>query len=88
MYINLWVFLTAGVILGVPFLMVVVVNAHKTKLKELEIEALKIKKANIEAEVEAAVNKKLGDQLNRIEVLEAIVTDSNYELNEKITRLK
>jgi hypothetical protein len=48
---------------------------------------LRLEKANLETEVAAAVNKTLGDQLSRIEVLEAIVTDKNYNLNEKITRL-
>lgn len=85
---NLWVFLTSVIALGVPFLIVIVVTIHKRKLKELEIEALKIEKINLQAEVESAVNKKLGDQLNRIEILEAIVTDKNYDLNEKITKLK
>lgn len=88
MEVNLWAFLAVSVILGVVFLVVLITNISKTKQKALELELLKTKKANIEAEVEAAVNKKLGDQLNRIEVLEAIVTDKNYELNEKITRLK
>ena len=88
MEINLWTFLTAAVIFGVPFLMIVALSANKSKLKELEIEALKIQKSNLEAEVEEAVNKKLSEQLSRIEVLEAIVTDKNYDLNEKITRLK
>jgi hypothetical protein len=42
---------------------------------------LKLEKANVETEVAAAVNKILGDQLSRIEVLEAIVTDKNYLLD-------
>ena len=88
MYANLWVFLSVAVALVIPFLIIVAINAHKTKLKQLEIEALKIKKANIEAAVEDAINRRLGDQLSRIEVLEAIVTDKSYDLNEKITRLK
>lgn len=88
MVINLWFFLTAGVVFSVPFFTLIAMNAHKTKIKELELEALKVKKANLEAEVEKAVNKKMADQLSRIEVLEAIVTDKNYDLSEKITRLK
>jgi hypothetical protein len=88
MNINLWVFLTATVVFSLAFLTIVVLTTHKKKIKELEVEALKLEKANLEAVVEDAVNKVIGDQLSRIEVLEAIVTDKNYDLNEKITRLK
>jgi hypothetical protein len=88
MNINLWVFLTATVVFSLAFLTIVVLTTHKKKIKELEVEALKLEKANLETVVEDAVNKVIGDQLSRIEVLEAIVTDKNYDLNEKITRLK
>ena len=88
MNINLWVFLTATVVFSLAFLTIVVLTTHKKKIKELEVEALKLEKANLEAVVEDAMNKVIGDQLSRIEVLEAIVTDKNYDLNEKITRLK
>jgi hypothetical protein len=71
----------------VSFLIILVLSTNKKKIKELEVEALKLEKANLETEVAAAVNKILGDQLSRIEVLEAIVTNKNYDLNEKITRL-
>jgi hypothetical protein len=57
-------------------------------MKTLEVEALKIQKANLKSEVEEAVNNRIGDLQGRIEVIEAIVSDKNYELNEKITRLK
>ena len=88
MTVDLWVFLSVGALAMGAFLTAVVITGHKRKMKELEIEALKIQKANLQAEVEKAVSLRLGDQLNRIEVLEAIVTDKNYELSEKITRLK
>lgn len=87
MNINLWVFLSIAVIFLVSFLIILVLSTNKKKIKELEVEALKLEKANLETEVAAAVNKTLGDQLSRIEVLEAIVTDKKYDLNEKITRL-
>jgi hypothetical protein len=77
MNINLWVFLSIAVI----FLTILVFSTNKKKIKELEVEALKLEKANVETEVAAAVNKILGDQLSRIEVLEAIVTDKNYLLD-------
>ncbi|TWX58560.1 hypothetical protein [Colwellia hornerae] len=87
MNINLWVFLSIAVIFLVSFLIILVLSTNKKKIKELEVEALKLEKANLETEVATAVNKILGDQLSRIEVLEAIVTDKQYDLNEKITRL-
>jgi hypothetical protein len=88
MIVNLWLFLTVSVVFTTALLIIVVVNGHKKKLKELEIEALKIENVNLQTVVEDAVNKIVGEQLRRIEVLEAIVTDKSYDLNEKITRLK
>jgi signal transduction histidine kinase len=87
MNINLWVFLSIAVIFLVSFLTILVLSTNKKKIKELEVEALKLEKSNVETEVAAAANKILGNQLSRIEALEAIVTDKNYDLNEKITRL-
>lgn len=88
MYPNLWMFLIVTMLVVGAFLYIAVTTTHKKKMKELEIEGLKIQKFNLEVEVEDAVNRKLGDQLSRIEILEAVVTDKNYELNEKISRLK
>jgi|GEM_PF-977999 len=85
---NLWVFLSIGAIFVSLFLITVVMTVHKKSMKELEVEALRIKKADIQAEIESAVNKALAVQASRLEVLEAIVTDDSYQLNEKITRLK
>jgi len=86
MIVNLWVFLTAGVIFTVPFFIIIAINAHKKAMKQLEIEALKIEKINLESVVDEAVNRIVGNQLSRIEVLEAIVTDKNYDLSEKISK--
>ena len=74
--------------LATPVLIIMVITSHTRKLKKLEIEKLKIEKANMEAEVDAAVQKHLGSLASRVEVVEAIVTDHKYELNEKIKRLK
>jgi hypothetical protein len=87
MHINLWVFLTFTVAFGIAFFTIVVISSHKKKIKELEIEALKSEHTNLEGVVKDAVNKAMAEQLSRIEVLEAIVTDKNYDLSEKITRL-
>jgi hypothetical protein len=57
----------------------------KRKLKELEFEAFKVKSINIKAEVKDAVCLQLKKPNNRIEVLEAIITDKQYALNESIT---
>jgi len=88
MIINLWVFLTAAVAFTALFLIIVALNTNKKKLKELEIEALRIERDNIDAVVEAAVKKVVGDLSSRVEVLEAIVTDKKYDLNEEINNLK
>ena len=88
MEINLWFFLTVGSIFGVSFAIVAIVYSHKTKIKQLEIEALNIQKATIKTEVEEAVNVKLAEHLQRIEILEAIITDKSYDLHEKITKLR
>lgn len=88
MNVSLWFFLSVATFFTILFLIVLLFVSYKQNMKKMEIEALKIQKENLQHEVEQAVNKKLGDQLSRIEVLEAIVTDKNYELNEKITRLK
>ena len=76
MYANLWFFLIALV----PFLIVVVITVHKRSMKQLDIEVLKIEKSNLFADLEEAINKKLDDQLSRIEVLETIVTEKSNDL--------
>lgn len=88
MYPNLWMFLIITMLVTGLFLYILITTVHKKTMKELEIEALRIQKSNLETEVEDAVNRKLGDQITRIEILEAVVTDKNYDLNEKISRLK
>lgn len=88
MTINLWMFLSVAVVFGVSFLTIVVLTGHKKKLKELDIEAKRLENANLEALIEDAVTKQLGKQLTRIEVLEAIITQHNDELNEEFTKLK
>lgn len=88
MQANLWMFLTVGTIFGVSLAMYAVYLSHKRESKKLEIEALKVRQANVTTEVEDAVARNMGDLKSRIEVLEAIVTDNKYQLNEKISRLK
>jgi hypothetical protein len=61
---------------------------NKRKLKELDVEALKVKSINIKAEVEDAVARQFKSKNDRIEVLEAIITDKKYELSESIANLK
>ena len=88
MDIGLWSFLT----ISSPFVMVMLVTAiwteHKKNMKKLENERLQIQQANVQNEVSDAVSREIKEIVNRIEVLEAIVTDRKYELDEKITRLK
>lgn len=88
MEMNLWFFLTISVIFTTGFLCMIAVISNKSKMKALEVEELKIKNINLKAEVEAAVSRHINEQNDRIAVLEAIVTDKKYELNEKITNLR
>ena len=66
----------------------VIFAVHRTKMKLLEIEALKIQKANLQAEVKHATEEEMSKMKDRVEVLEAIVTSKNYDLSERITRVK
>lgn len=61
---------------------------HKTKMKELEIESLRIQKANLQAEVNQAVQEKMDEYKDRVQVLEEIITSKNYDVSEKISRIK
>jgi hypothetical protein len=88
MVVNLWLFLSIGAVLSTILVLAMTMFINKRKLKELDVEALKVKCINIKAEVEDAVSRQLKSQNGRIEVLEAIVTDKKYELNENITNLR
>ena len=88
MVVNLWMFLSIGAALITIMLIAITMILNKRKLKELEVEALKVTNINLKAEVEDAVSRHLKSQNNRIEVLEAIVTDKKYELNENIAHLR
>ena len=88
MVVNLWMFLSIGAALITIMVIAITMILNKRKLKELEVEALKVTNINLKAEVEDAVSRHLKSQNNRIEVLEAIVTDKKYELNENISNLR
>lgn len=88
MNIDLWGFLTVTVLAGIGFLVTIIVATNKRKMKELEVEALTVQNVNLKNAVEDAVLRHIKDQNARIEVLEAIVTDKKYDLNEKITNLR
>lgn len=87
MVVNLWLFLTIGAVFSALLVLAMTININKRKLKELELEALKVKNVNLKAEVEDAVIRHIKNQNDRISVLEAIVTDKKYELNENISNL-
>jgi hypothetical protein len=88
MVINLWLFLSIGALLSTILVIAITMVINKRKLKELEVEALKVTNINLRAEVEDVVSRHLKSQNNRIEVLEAIVTDKKYELNDNISNLR
>jgi hypothetical protein len=88
MVVNLWLFLSIGAVLSTILVIAITMIINKRKLKELEVEALKVTNINLKAEVEDAVSRHIKSQNDRIEVLEAIVTDKKYALNEDITNLR
>jgi spore coat protein CotF len=88
MVVNLWLFLSIGAVLSTILVIAITMIINKRKLKELEVEALKVTNINLKAEVEDAVSRHIKSQKDRIEVLEAIVTDKKYELNENISNLR
>jgi hypothetical protein len=47
-----WIFLSVAVFMGTLLPIVTIVTKHKHTMKQLEIEALKLKKANSQYEVE------------------------------------
>jgi beta-lactam-binding protein with PASTA domain len=44
-----WIFLSIAVIMGVSLVIVAIVTKHKQTMKELEIQSMKLQKANSEA---------------------------------------
>jgi hypothetical protein len=88
MVVNLWLFLSIGAVLSTILVIAITIIINKRKIKELEVEALKVTNINLKAEVEDAVSRHIKSQNDRIEVLEAIVTDKKYELNENISNLR
>lgn len=88
MELNLWVFLSISVAGTSLFLIILVIVGHQQKMKQLEVDAIKAEKANIQSMVESELSRQISEYTSRLEILEAIVTDKNYELSEKITRLQ
>jgi hypothetical protein len=88
MIFNLWLFLSISVIFITLLIITTTMIVNKTKLKALEIEALKSKRIDIETESEDSLSRQLRKQNDRIEILEAIITDKKYALNKSITNLK
>ena len=69
-------------IFAMPFIIagLAAILSHRQKMKELETKFNESEKIKIQEE-----NKSIK---HRLEVLEAIVTEKKYDLNEKIARLK
>ncbi len=88
MIINLWLFLSISVMFITLLVITTTMIVNKTKLMALELEALKIKSIDIKTEGEDSLRRQLNSQNDRVSVLEAIITDKNYELNESITHLQ
>lgn len=61
---------------------------NKRKLKEIELEALKAKNSDLNTVIEKVVARHVKYQNDRIETLEAIVTDRKYQLNENLHNLR
>ena len=61
---------------------------HRAKMKALDVEALRIQKANLQAEVNRAVEESMKQYKERMQILEEIITSKQYALDEKISRIK
>lgn len=85
---NTAMFLITAITATSIFMVTFIVLKHQRRLKELEVEKLRVERVNLRKEVDEAVAEKFANHAGRIEVLEAIVTDKNYDLSDKITRLK
>jgi hypothetical protein len=88
MEFNLWIFLTVATLCLLILMLGIIYVGYQEKMKKLEIERQKIEQTNLQHEVADAVEREYAGLVSRIEVLEAIVTEENYDLSEKITRLK
>ena len=53
---SFWIFLSVAVFMGILLPIIAIITKHKSKMKELEIEALKIKKANLQSEDKSTAN--------------------------------
>ncbi len=81
---NFWVFLTVGTVLGILLAAIGMLSGHRRKVKEMELAALKEQNSGQSDEL----NQKIDKLSKRVEVLEALVTDKGYELEQKISNLK
>lgn len=81
---TLWVFLTISAVVGMLIGLAGMVTHHKRQMKQMELEA---QQASAQAALDETLKKELDGLKSRIEVLETIVTDNKYQLNEKISNL-
>ncbi|SET70645.1 hypothetical protein [Thalassotalea agarivorans] len=83
---NLWIFLCTAVVFGVPLAFFAIYAGHKRKMKQIELSMLQAQEQLAEKSLEQ-VNQQFSQLSKRIEVLEAIVTDKQYDLSSKIDEL-
>lgn len=88
MIINLWLFLSIAAVLTTILVISSTMIINKRKLKEIELETLKAKNSDLNTVVEKVVARHIKYQNDRIETLEAIVTDRKYQLNENLHNLR
>ncbi|MBU3003761.1 hypothetical protein [Paraglaciecola arctica] len=88
MIINLWLFLSIAAVLITILVISSTMIINKRKLKEIELEALKAKNSDLNTVIEKVVARHVKYQNDRIETLEAIVTDRKYQLNENLHNLR
>lgn len=81
---TLWLFLTICAVVGMLTGLAGMVTHHKRQMKQMELES---QQARAQAEVDKTLKLEVEELKKRIEVLETIVTDNKYQLNQKISSL-
>lgn len=84
---NLWMMVTVVSIAAIGMICLMVYTEHQRRMRQPEPGAQDALEARLQEAIDEALQHRFRDVVARVEVLEAIVTDSQRELNEKLARL-
>ena len=88
MVFNLWMFLAVGCVCLLGVLVAVLTFAHREKAKQLDLQKEEIASREVSTELEAVMRQEIDALTERVETLEAIVTDERYDLGQKIEQVR